>query len=414
VPVATALLRGFSDFRLERLALVITAIRALAVGLALASGAHAEPLFQALAHETVGTGQGVLVVAEDGTVLAEEAAERAVHPASVTKIATTLAMLQRLGPEHRFTTRFAATGELTGGTLHGDLVVEASGDPFLVDEGACLILRRLHALGLKTVAGALAVRGPLIFDWARDPTGSALVRTLRGKAGDTAWAATSGSDATLTLREAALVFLDRRDAPAGAATPLAVYRSPPLLAMLKALNGYSNNVFHFASDAIGGPAAVAAMARASVPPALRDQVVITNAAGAGTENRISPRAAVALLRALTQELAHSGHDLTAVLPVSGIDPGTLRERLLAAPAGRGMLVGKTGTYGSEGASALAGALRTARFGTVTFAVLNRNVPVPEARRRQDAFVTALVAATSAGPWPYDTAAPPAFAGAQVE
>src|SRR5205085_11149632 len=122
-----------------------------------------------------------------------------------------------------------------------------------------------------------------------------------------------------------------------------------------------------------------------VAPELRAEITIANAAGAGTQNRISPRAVVALLDALRHALAAEGRELSAVLPVSGIDPGTLRERLLAPPATRGIVIGKTGTYGSEGASALAGVLRTKRYGIVTFAVLNRGLPVPEARARQDAF-----------------------------
>jgi D-alanyl-D-alanine carboxypeptidase/D-alanyl-D-alanine-endopeptidase (penicillin-binding protein 4) len=276
------------------------------------------------------------------------------------------------------------------------------------------MLRRLHVLGLRTVDGRLAVRGPLLFNWERDPAGSALASALSGKVADTVWATVGGGDTTLTLREAALTFRGRGDDQHNQAEPLLVYRSPPLLAVLKALNGYSNNIFHLASDTIGGPTTVTAIARAAVPPALRDEILITNAAGAGTENRISPRAAVALLQALARELGRSGHDLTAVLPVSGIDPGTLHDRLLTAPAGRGIVVGKTGTYGSEGASALAGALHTKRFGTVIFAVLNRDVPVPEARRRQDAFVAKLVTATGAEPWRYTTAAAPAFDEAQLQ
>ena len=389
----------------------------LAVALAVGAGGavHAEPPYQALARDVVGAGQGVLVVAEDGTVLASEAAERAVHPASVTKVATSLALLQKLGPTHRFTTRLLAEGRVADGTLHGDLVVEASGDPFLVDEGAFLILRRLHALGLRTVDGRLTVRGPLLFDWQRDPDGKLLQRALAGKTG--VWPTTPDWP---PLRDAALGF---RGTPTkrslvretdAAPAPLVTYRSPPLLAVLKAMNGYSNNVFHLASDAIGGPATVMAVARAAVPPAVREEIVIRNAAGAGTENRISPRAAVALLDALRHALAAEGRELSAVLPVSGIDPGTLRERLLAPPLGRGMLVGKTGTYGSEGASALVGVLRTKRFGLVTFAVLNHGVAVPEARRRQDAFVAKLAVEVGAEPWAYADAAAPAFGQALVE
>ncbi len=389
--------------------LVTLALASVLVG-ASAGRASAEPPYQALARDVVGAGQGVYVVAEDGTVLASEAAERAVHPASVTKIATSLALLQRLGPAHRFATRLLAAGPVDAGTLRGDLVVEASSDPFLVDESAALILRQLHALGLRTVTGRIGVRGALLFDWERDPTGTRFARALGGHLG-TVWP--RGSEWP-PLADAKLTFGGAPRKTDTAGDPLLTYRSPPLLAILKALNGYSNNVFHMASDAIGGPAAVEAASRAAAPAAYADEIVIVNGAGGGTRNRISPRATVALTDALRRELARHGRDLTAVLPVSGIDSGTLRERLLDPPAGRGLVVGKTGTFGSEGACALAGALRTARFGIVTFAVLNRGVPVPEARRRQDAFVGKLAAALGATPWTYAAPAPPAFDQAEVQ
>jgi D-alanyl-D-alanine carboxypeptidase/D-alanyl-D-alanine-endopeptidase (penicillin-binding protein 4) len=210
-------------------------------------------------------------------------------------------------------------------------------------------------------------------------------------------------------RDLALRFGDRDGkarAPALHHT-LVAHRSPPLVTIVKALNGYSNNVFHPLSETIGGPAAVEALARASVPPEVgRSEIVIDNAAGAGETNRLSPRAAAALLDALAAELAAHGLGLPDVMPVAGIDPGTLRERL-DDPASRGAVVAKTGTFGSLGACALVGVIRTREYGDVTFAVLNRNLPVPEARRRQDAFVRAVIAAAGSAPFPYrgDGAAP---------
>jgi D-alanyl-D-alanine carboxypeptidase len=82
--------------------------------------------------------------------------------------------------------------------------------------------------------------------------------------------------------------------------------------------------------------------------------------------------------------------LSDVLPVAGVDAGTLRERLDDATT-RGTVIGKTGTYGDVGASALAGVIDTRRWGRVTFAILNRNVSVLQARERQDAFVRAVIA-----------------------
>jgi D-alanyl-D-alanine carboxypeptidase/D-alanyl-D-alanine-endopeptidase (penicillin-binding protein 4) len=372
--------------------------------------ATAAPALQTLA-ETVGVGQGVYAVAGDGTVLVSQAADLAVHPASVTKVATTLALLERLGSSYRFETVVRAAGPVRDGVLQGDLAVEASGDPLLVDEGALLVLDRLRAHGVRAVAGRLVVHGPLLFDWEPDPAGARLEAVLRGAAGAPARTALARETAPAGGRYDTAPLAVRREAVAASAPEtLVTYRSPPLLHVVKTLNGYSNNVFHLAADAIGGPRVVEERARARVSPDLRAEIVIENGAGAGTTNRMSPRAAVALLGALASDLARDGRDLTAVLPVSGIDPGTLEERV---PELRGMIVGKTGTFGSVGASALAGALRTPRHGIVMFAVLNHGVAVPEARARQDAFVRGLVAATAAEAWPYATPMSPPYLEAEV-
>jgi D-alanyl-D-alanine carboxypeptidase len=98
--------------------------------------------------------------------------------------------------------------------------------------------------------------------------------------------------------------------------------------------------------------------------------------------------------------------------VNGFDAGTLRNRL-GDDRYRGRIVGKTGTYGSVGASALVGMLRSGKYGPVAFAILNSGVPVPEARRRQDAFLRALMDATAAEPWNYAPRQVSIFAEARV-
>jgi len=385
---------------------------AVACAMLLLAGASAradEPPLQALAR-AVGPGQGVYADAPDGSVLVAQAESRAVHPASVTKVATTLALLQRLGPSHRFETRVLATGPERDGRLDGDLVVEGGNDPCFVFESAFLVLERLRASGVRTVGGRMRVRGPFLFNWQPDPDGRRLARALSGSDGAAAWA-TLGDPQPLT--QAGLRFRPT-GATAAAGTDerdVLRLRSPPLLHVVKWLNGYSNNVFHYASASIGGPAAVETIARASVPDAFRDEITIENGAGGGTTNRLSPRVAVALLRALDRTLIATQHTVTDVLPVSGVDPGTLHERLLDRPR---FVVGKTGTFGSVGASALAGLVRSRRYGTVAFAVLNHGVAVPEARKRQDAFVRDLLAAVDAEPWEYGEAARPIYAEAIVE
>jgi D-alanyl-D-alanine carboxypeptidase/D-alanyl-D-alanine-endopeptidase (penicillin-binding protein 4) len=345
---------------------------------------------QLLAASSVGADQGVFVQAEDGTILVAQQESRPVHPASVTKVATSLALLEQLGHDYRFETQFLAGGPVTDGSLKGDLVVHATGDPSFVFENAFLMLR---AQGLREVGGDLRVEGPLLFNWKADPTGQRLKRALQGLDGGEAWAAISKPSAKVALKFVA------GESQQASGKILVANRSPPLIAIVKALNGYSNNVFHLLSDRIGGPQKVEALMRKQVSAALQSEITITNAAGAGETNRLSPRAAVAILWELRKELRAHGKDLPSVLPVNGLDVGTLKNRLVE-DAYRARIVGKTGTFGSVGACALVGVLHTAKYGDVAFAVLNSWVPVPEARRRQDVFLRALIEATGAKPWDY--------------
>jgi len=382
----------------------------LALLLAVPLAARAADLAER-ARTLVGADQGVYVEAEDGSVLVAQQAARAVHPASVSKIPTTLALLRALGPEHRFETRFAAGGALRDGRIDGPLLVSASGDPFFVDENALLVTLALREAGVREVAGGLAVQGTLLFNWESEAAGVRLRRALEGGAPAAAWRAvraeTGGDGAPPALR-----FAGGAARASESASTLVTHRSEPLIPLLKALNGYSNNIFAPFAAAAGGIAAVQAEARGSLPDAWREELILGDGAGAHRTNRMSPRATVAILRALQQELAGHGRTLADVLPVAGVDEGTLRHRL-DGPGERGAVVAKTGTYGSYGACALAGALRTPRHGLVYFAVLNRGVPVEPARRRQDAFVRALLAELGGEAWSYQRDDAPAFTRAEV-
>jgi len=395
-----------------RLAVALVGLVALG-GAAGAGETASEPPLQTAARTLVGEGQGVFAEAGDGTVLASQAADVAVHPASVTKIATSLALLERLGARYRFETRVLAGGDVRDGRIQGALVVEAGGDPTLVYENAFLLLRKLHALGVRGVSGGLAVHGPLLFNWKPDPDGRRLRLALAGRDGEPAWAALNAilPVPRLRLHDLGLSFDAGAPSDGTGARTLAVLRSPPLVRVLKWLNDYSNNVFHLASDRIGGPPVVEQLARGHLPPAMRDEVVIDNAAGGGDTNRLSPRAAVVLLRALDAQLARDHLSLVDALPVSGMDHGTLEKRMTEQ---RGMIVGKTGTFGSVGASTLVGMVQTRRWGPVAFAILDSWLPVPEARRRQDAFVRTLLAEGGGVPWTYQPSTMPPFTDASLE
>ena len=148
---------------------------------------------------------------------------------------------------------------------------------------------------------------------------------------------------------------------------------------MKALNSYSNNVFHSLSVTIGGPKEVERVARERIEAGARAGLVIDNAAGAGLTNRMSPRAAADLVRALDREAAEHSLALSNLLPVAGIDSGTLHDRFDDAGS-RGMVVAKTGTYATSAVLRLRGR-RTRKWGVVVFAVLTK-VSTLLARKRR--------------------------------
>jgi len=372
------------------------------------------------ARSILGADQGVYVEATDGTVLVAQEAQKPVHPASVSKVPTTLALLRKLGPDYRFVTTFSAQGMVSAGTLHGNLLVESNGDPAFVDENALLVADRLREAGVTQVTGSLRLQGYMTFDWQSDEGGARLQRALAGSVSPGALAAVRAFElenptgpAPDKLLPTGIRFLGGADAASGSGVrPLLIHRSQPLLPLAKSLNDYSNNIFKPLADAAGGATAVQTLARSAVPPAMQSEITLGDGAGTDPINRLSPRAAVKLLRALEAELKKSGHGLTDILPVSGIDDGTLRHRL-DGPNEAGRVVGKTGTYGDYGASALVGAIPTSDRGTVYFAILDHGVPVPEARRRQDRFVRALLKHLASVSWNYQRDVRPAIARAEI-
>jgi D-alanyl-D-alanine carboxypeptidase/D-alanyl-D-alanine-endopeptidase (penicillin-binding protein 4) len=402
--------------------LIVRHVLVIPLLLACQTAASADPSSLATAARSIlGADQGVYVEAANGTSLLAQAAQKPVHPASVSKVPTTLALLRKLGPDYRFVTTFSAQGVVSEGTLHGNLLVESNGDPAFVDENALLVADRLREAGVTQVTGDLRLQGYMTFDWLADEDGSRLRRALAGSVSPAALAAVRAFELESPngptpekLLPTGIRFLGGADATpvSSLVRPLLIHRSQPLLPLAKSLNDYSNNIFKPLADAAGGAAAVQALARTAVPAAMQSEITLGDGAGTDPTNRLSPRAAVKLLRALEAELKKSGHGLTDILPVAGIDDGTLHRRL-DGPDEAGRVVGKTGTYGDYGASALVGAIPTSDRGTVYFAILNHGVPVPEARRRQDRFVRALLQHLASVPWSYQRDVRPAIARAAI-
>lgn len=389
-------------------------LRSLVCALLLVAADAAAADFQNLAENLVGVDQGVFVEAEDGRVLAAVQARRPFHPASLSKIPTTLALLEALGPEYRFATKILHTGGRDGAAVDGDLLIRGGGDPYLISESGLLIAAALKSRGIAKIRGRVRVEGPLFFNWHEQGT-AALVATITGSAGEEAFAAARALDPELVGTERAELALAvaGADLPKSSAQSLFAWQSPPLRRILKELNTYSNNIFEPTVRVVGGKAMVQQAAQRAAPDLHAEEIRIDNAAGLGRTNRLSPRAVVALLAALEARLAASGLLLRDVLPVAGVDPGTLAERFVA-PELRGVLVAKTGTIPSQRVSALAGVINTERYGRVRFAILNHTIPVQEARRRQDALVAELVREAGGVPLPYVVASKSAISAFRLE
>lgn len=88
-------------------------------------------------------------------------AEAALNPASVMKLVTSFAALDRLGPSYTWTTEVWADGAPKDGVLDGDLIVRGNGDPSLTLERMWLLQRELRARGVR------AIRGGLVLDASR-------------------------------------------------------------------------------------------------------------------------------------------------------------------------------------------------------------------------------------------------------
>ena len=391
----------------------------LTVHLLTASASAAEFPLQALARKEIGSDHGVFVRAESGKVLAALNSTRAYHPASVTKVATTLAFVSKLPPDRRFRTTFLAAGPVAGGTLDGDLVVKAEGDPYFLFSNAFRVLLGLREKGVHRVRGAIRVQGPFYFDWTPDPEGRRLKRVWTGRLAAESWRVVTRAlfpGASMPLKEYRLRFervAVRQRSKTLPSRPLVVHASPPLVRHLKDFNGHSNDNFHEFSYQVGGPAAVQRILRARVSGVPRRSIVIDNAAGDGRNNQMSPRAVVAMFEALERTLKARGLAFPDVLPVAGVDPGTLEDRLAAARY-RGAVVGKSGTVRVLRISTVAGVAYTRKFGRTFFAVMTRGVPLWTARQRQNAFMRGLLDAGGARPLPTRNAPPPAFMEARLE
>ena len=324
--------------------------------------------------------QGVLIETSDGgQTLAEHNADVAFNPASVMKLATSLVAISRLGPDYRYRTNILADGKLgfDSRTLEGDLVVEGSADPMFAIADAQEVATELNRLGVSRVTGALRIAGQ--FYYFATGYRSNLSRE------------TSASKLRAALQRAGIkidgptVFGER------SGTLLLSHYSDQLTQILLFQNAHSSNaVAEVVGESVGGPQAIQSWLTKKL--GLTENELYVGRASGLEFNRITPRASLKVLRALVSVLTEHTLKLEDVMPVAGVDSGTLRTRLQSDDI-RGAVVAKTGTLVSidNGVSTLVGVAYTMTRGPLLFAVFNSGGNVRHYRRLQDQFVERLIA-----------------------
>ena len=107
------------------------------------------------------------------SALLSHQATSSINPASLSKLATTVAALDLLGPTFVWRTPVYIDGPVRDGVLQGKVYIRGSGDPRLVVERVWLLMRRLQGLGIQKIQGDIVLdrsafdlpeRNPASFD----------------------------------------------------------------------------------------------------------------------------------------------------------------------------------------------------------------------------------------------------------
>ncbi len=362
--------------------------------------------FPALAEVSVPGYSGILIESMDGNVVVENNSMSVFNPASNVKIATAYAVLKTFGPDFRFMTSVYTDGSFdrTTGTLNGNLYVSGR-DPMFGFEHAVAIASELNRLGIRTINGDLIATD----NFAMNYSGSSL------KSAETMFTTMDANKRSAAATRVWLNYLSNsgrfgqvQGTPGVTFTGafyvqpipsslslLFTHESAPMREILKVTLCYSNNFLaERLGDMLGGAYAVARIVQlnAGVQPI---EFSLQTSSGLGY-NRVTPNAMMRLLRVLRDDLARYKMTFADIMPVAGIDKGTLENRF-ASDFATGSVVGKTGTLPNTdgGASTLAGELNT-RNGKFLFVIFNQRGAVARFRAFQNSFVS-LVQSQFGGP-----------------
>ncbi|HVF29472.1 MAG TPA: D-alanyl-D-alanine carboxypeptidase [Pyrinomonadaceae bacterium] len=364
--------------------------------------------FPILAETAIPGHSGVLVETLEGNVVVESLSNLTFNPASNVKIATSYAVLKTFGPNYRFPTSVWTDGsyDQSTQTIHGNLYVSGR-DPIFGFEHAVGLSAELNRMGIRTITGDLVVTDNFSMNYSTSPQRSsqALFTTLdaakRSTAATRLWTnhlINSGKQQPATGLPSVMfggsVYV--QPMPSNAKL-LFTHESTPMRDIVKVMMCYSNNfVSERLGDMVGGPYAVARLVQQNTG-SLPSEFSLATSSGLGI-NRVTPAAMMKLLRILRADLARYRMTFADIMPVAGLDRGTLENRFDNDFAS-GSVVGKTGTLGSTdgGASALAGEINT-RQGKLLFVIFNQRGSVSRFRSFQNNYVS-IIQSVFGGPAP---------------
>lgn len=367
-------------------------------------GSNVRTMFPMLAEVEVPGYSGIVIETLDNKTVLESNPGYLFNPASNVKVATAFAVLKTFGPEFRFATNVYTDGSIdrATGVLNGNVYVSGK-DPIFGFEHAISIANELNRLGIRQVSGDLVVTDNFAMNYSASfASAKTLAATMdantRSAAALRTWQSHLANSGRVVPGYPSVSFSGGtyvQSVPSNL-TFLFSHESAPMRDILKAILCYSNNFLsERLGDMIGGPYAVARAVQihAGVPA---NEFSLQTSSGLGY-NRVTPNAMMKLLRALRNDLTKYKLTFSDIMPVAGIDQGTLANRFDMDGFNTGSVVGKTGTLGNTdaGVSALAGEMNT-RQGRLLFVIFNQRGSVPRFRAFQNSFVS-LVQSQFGGP-----------------
>lgn len=325
----------------------------------------------------------VLVETENGTVVSEQNSDIAFNPASVVKLITAFAALKKFEPDHRFQTSLYLDGELDEetGLLTGDAFVDGA-DPDFKTADTGDFVKELRDLGVKKISGKLYVSPQFSMHWSGNPvqSGHSLAAALKRNHIAVKGAVEVGPVSSTAMR-------------------ICTHESEPLKQMLKHMLAHSiNPMSEQLGRCVGG---VQKLEEAAVKDAgvAAGNITLSTASGLGI-NRVNAHDMMMVLKALRRQLQAKGLDLSDILPLAGIEAGTMDRRFTGAQE-RGSVVAKTGTLTTTdgGVSALAGMMRSDKE-DLYFIFFCWRGSINSFRHQQDMMIRQLQA-TRGGPRRFD-------------